>query len=246
VREEAAAGKKLRAEVAAVNGLHAGNKRKRSDLDEEDPKLKEYLELMQAPSKLKTLASITKDDVDMEPPTKMQALELPEGESDDEYEIVPKKAGRTSISPQRTIPATIPTPVPVPTTQPDATEETLVVTPALDATDDDWLRSRTNRLLDLMDPEDIAINPASAENESVAEIKSSKPVAETSMIEDGPLQKLVSKTTEQPLEEDLDKPDPTIEAIKSNGRLFVRNLPYSATEDDLRAHFAPFGTLEEV
>jgi RNA recognition motif-containing protein len=40
--------------------------------------------------------------------------------------------------------------------------------------------------------------------------------------------------------------NPTIDAIKENGRLFVRNLPYTASEDDLRELFAVYGTLEEV
>jgi len=51
---------------------------------------------------------------------------------------------------------------------------------------------------------------------------------------------------EEVLQDEGDKPDPIIEAIKTNGRLFVRNLPYTATEDDLREHFQPFGALEEV
>jgi multiple RNA-binding domain-containing protein 1 len=34
--------------------------------------------------------------------------------------------------------------------------------------------------------------------------------------------------------------------IAETGRLFVRNLPYSATEDDLKGIFEPYGSLEEV
>ena len=40
--------------------------------------------------------------------------------------------------------------------------------------------------------------------------------------------------------------DDTEEQIKKSGRLFVRNLPYTATEDDLKAHFEKYGVLEEV
>jgi multiple RNA-binding domain-containing protein 1 len=40
--------------------------------------------------------------------------------------------------------------------------------------------------------------------------------------------------------------DATMDAIRESGRLFVRNLPYTATEDDLRTHFEKYGTLEEV
>ncbi|KAJ2847335.1 Multiple RNA-binding domain-containing protein 1 [Coemansia brasiliensis] len=38
----------------------------------------------------------------------------------------------------------------------------------------------------------------------------------------------------------------TIAQIQETGRLFVRNLPYMATEDDLRQAFEPFGPLSEV
>ena len=36
------------------------------------------------------------------------------------------------------------------------------------------------------------------------------------------------------------------EAPEDSGRLFVRNLPYSATEDDLRKHFEEFGSISDV
>ncbi|KAJ2705239.1 Multiple RNA-binding domain-containing protein 1 [Coemansia sp. IMI 203386] len=38
----------------------------------------------------------------------------------------------------------------------------------------------------------------------------------------------------------------TIEQIRETGRLFIRNLPYLATEDDLRSAFEKFGPLSEV
>ena len=34
--------------------------------------------------------------------------------------------------------------------------------------------------------------------------------------------------------------------IQETGRLFVRNLPYTATEEDLSALFEPHGELAEV
>ncbi|KAG8800509.1 histone H2A [Serendipita sp. 398] len=40
--------------------------------------------------------------------------------------------------------------------------------------------------------------------------------------------------------------DPTREAILSNGRLFVRNLAFSCTEQELSTHFATFGEIEQV
>ncbi|KAG8841554.1 Multiple RNA-binding domain-containing protein 1 [Serendipita sp. 411] len=40
--------------------------------------------------------------------------------------------------------------------------------------------------------------------------------------------------------------DPTRDAILSNGRLFVRNLAFSCTEQELSTHFATFGEIEQV
>jgi multiple RNA-binding domain-containing protein 1 len=221
--------------------VNAGTKRKRSDLDESDPKLKEFLEVMQPASKPKTWARQMDDDSIVEPPTKMQAMEIPEGESDGEYEAVPKKSRKQSPSKIAAPPTSIPVASVV--AQPINFVEAAVEPLPPTATDDEWLRSRTNRLLDLMDPEDM-VGPGIGG--STGEIL--EPVAETSV--DVDVDERVS-SDEVPAEERLeeeeeDNPDPTIEAIKTSGRLFVRNLPYSASEDDLRQHFEPFGSLEEV
>jgi multiple RNA-binding domain-containing protein 1 len=68
------------------------------------------------------------------------------------------------------------------------------------------------------------------------------PVEQPSLLNDESL----SEQDLTPADEPKDKPDPILEEISKNGRLFVRNLPYTATEDDLRNHFQPFGSLEEV
>jgi multiple RNA-binding domain-containing protein 1 len=205
-------------------------------VDEADPKLKEFLEVMQPASKSKNWATQTMDDPMTEPPTKIQAIEVPEAESDEEYEAVPEKSRQKS--PPK---ATVPTPTVVVPAQPAVVDEVILDSTAPDATDDDWLRGRTNRLLDLMDPEDIAAatnGPASADGSAMAEM-TTEPL-ESMDVEMTPA---VEQDNEQ---NDEEKPDPVIEAIRSNGRLFVRNLPYTASEDDLRKQFEPFGLLEEV
>jgi multiple RNA-binding domain-containing protein 1 len=232
-RENTKARLKERAEAGSKSSLSAGTKRKRSDVDESDPKLKEFLEVMQPAFKLKTLAKSMEDESTMEPPTKVQALEIPEGESDGEYETVPKKSRKKS--PPKVAPA------PIVVEEPVVTREAVVDPAALDATDDDWLRSRTNRLLGLMDPEDIV--GGSIGNSTSQNIE---PVAETNVSVAEPANSDDMLTEETLEEEEEEKPDPTIEAIKTSGRLFVRNLPYSASEDDLRKHFETFGSLEEV
>jgi multiple RNA-binding domain-containing protein 1 len=39
---------------------------------------------------------------------------------------------------------------------------------------------------------------------------------------------------------------PPAEMIADTGRLFVKNLPYTCTEEDLRKLFEKFGPLSEV
>jgi len=191
---------------------------------------------MQPASKLKTLAKSMEDDSMMEPPTKVQALEIPEGESDGEYETVPQKSRKKS--PPKVV---APTPASIAAEQPVAPEDPTIDPIAPNATDDDWLRSRTNRLLDLMRPEDIVAGRTAGSSSRNVE-----PVAEASASVDQPVGSNDEPAEGTFVEEGEENPDPTIEAIKSNGRLFVRNLPYSASEDDLRRHFEPFGPLEEV
>ena len=235
-RENAKARQKEWAELARVSSLNSGTKRKRSDVDDADPKLKEFLEVMQPASKPKTWATQGEDDPALEPPTKMQAIEVPEAESDGEYEAVPKKPRKTS-PPKATIQTEL-VAVSSIMERPTEGDEAVVAPAAPDATDDDWLRNRTNRLLDLVDPEELVHSrvEANANESTVAETTTDEPV-----------------TNEEPsIEEEEfegfedEKPDPVIEAIKSNGRLFVRNLPYTASEEDLREHFETFGTLDEV
>jgi multiple RNA-binding domain-containing protein 1 len=238
-RENAKVHRMKQAEAVPASSLNAGTKRKRSDVDESDPKLKEFLEVMQPASKLKTLAKQMEDDSMMEPPTKVQAMEVPEGESDDEYETVPKKSRKKS-APTIAAPP-MPAPVASVVEQPIEFGDAVVEPVAATATDDDWLRSRTNRLLDLMDPDDMVGGGIGASTSEHIEH-----VAEMSVDVDEPVNS-DNVLPEELLEEvEEDKPDPVIEAIKTNGRLFVRNLPYSASEDDLRQHFEPFGALDEV
>jgi multiple RNA-binding domain-containing protein 1 len=201
--------------------------------------LREFLEVMQPASKAKAWATQRIGDPTNEPPTKIQAIELPEAESDDEYETVPRKSKRKS-SPK--LPVSVETAAPPIILDDPAASEVIIAGPmAPDATDDDWLRGRTNRLLDLVDPTEITVAQDGSMRDHV------NPVAGASLDEPK------SENLEEPPEDEGgwegiedDKPDPVIEAIKSNGRLFVRNLPYSASEEDLRVHFAPYGTLEEV
>jgi multiple RNA-binding domain-containing protein 1 len=196
--------------------------------------------------------------VDNEPPTKVQAIELPEGESDDEYEMVPKKAKKeTATVSEGSAPVFVPPRVPaaVPAVSkvvevvaedvPADSAAEILPPVAPDATDDDWLRSRTNRLLDLVAPEDIAeiAVPKTVEGlPGITVIKETAPVLETKMDVNT---KLIAESKPE-ADDAAELTDATMDAIRKNGRLFVRNLPYTASEDELRKHFEKYGALEEV
>ncbi|CAG8982203.1 hypothetical protein HYALB_00003639 [Hymenoscyphus albidus] len=235
-REDAASRRKEKASAEKAE-LNASSKRKRSDVDEVDPKLQEFLEVMQPASKIKKWPTGTADDGMKEPPTKIQAIEVPEAESDDDYESVPKKV-RKSSPPKEAPPVAA-----VPIEELKQIDEPMPDV-AVGATDDDWLRSRTNRLLDLMDPDDIP--PAQTGTVDLTNaVLVVEPTAEPSPFVEEPLQDIDEIMQMDEAEEE--KSDPILEAISAaNGRLFVRNLPYTATEDDLRKHFEPYGSLEEI
>ena len=203
-------------------------------MDHENLKLKEFLEVMQPASKSKTWVSDTVEDPPSGSPEKTQAKEVPDAESDEEYEEIPKKR-RLKSPPKSDIPSVTAPLTPIETAVPD---EEAFMSMAPNATDDDWLRGRTNRLLDLMNPEDMLTGTKVAISTDQDAIETAKQLPEK--LEEA---QMVAEVDEQ---EEHEMPDPILESIYSSGRLFVRNLPYTASEDDLRSHFEAFGAVEEV
>lgn len=234
-------------------------KRKREDLDESDPKLREFLRVMKQ-GKGGVLADETNSDADMTGlATGGEAL-VEEGESDNEYEQIPKRQEkvRNTKSSEATQNLVMNQRVPREATsdqgiqsvaeevvadsvKPQEAEEAPQT--SVDATDDDWLRSRTNRLLDLVDPDDL---PQPAEQAAV----------DVAVRNDGENNDTAHSSHEVVME---DTPDQTnnqganstvaedaIATISRTSRLFVRNLAYTATEEDLHQKFGEFGTLQEV
>lgn len=251
-------------------------KRKRNDVDASDPKLQEFLGVMQPANHSSGQIHGTELAPAEELPSAEKAVPVPEADSDDEYETIPSRKsdakGRERKRPKAE-PENIETSrdhvLEKPDTaktvekqaeeageQPSAIESASVPQGAVTAAvtsgnDDDWLRSRTNRLLDLVDPEDIV--PAAAA--AAAPIRPSSPdppILDTNgdvdmkdQDDDVPdTSKSVQDTADHPTE--VDTKDSEIEAIRRTKRLFVRNLAYSATEDDLKEHFERFGSVEEV
>lgn len=236
-------------------------KRKREDLDESDPKLREFLRVMKQ-GKGGVLADETNPDADMTGlglATGGEAL-VEEGESDNEYEQIPKRqeklhktesseANQNLVMHQRA-PREVTSDQGVQPVAEGAVADSVKPQEAeeapqtsVDATDDDWLRSRTSRLLDLVDPDDL---PQPAE-----------PAAVDKAVRDDGENNDTTHSSHQIVSEEA--PDQTndqganytaaedaIATITRTSRLFVRNLPYTATEEDLHQKFGEFGTLQEV
>lgn len=169
-------------------------------------------------------------------------ITIPEGESDDEYQVLAKKPKTATQEPSSIVEPTVhrepPTrDVDVAKPQVHDTEE-LSDAPVEEAagpvSDADWLRSRTNRILDLVEDDDTA-PPLKADRR--AEIAVEEPVPtnveqpEAAVVEAG------QPDDAEPQEEDK---------VRQTGRLFLRNLHFDVTEEDLREQFAKYGSLEEV
>ncbi|TGZ77715.1 multiple RNA-binding domain-containing protein 1 [Ascodesmis nigricans] len=99
--------------------------------------------------------------------------------------------------------------------------------PVLD--EDDWLRSKTSRLLDVTDDIDSRLAAS-----SLNPTRDAQPVQE----DQAPAQNMEV--------DDAESASAVEDTVMQTGRLFVRNLPYSATEQDLTSTFAQFGTINEV
>ncbi|KAF7562997.1 hypothetical protein G7046_g1162 [Stylonectria norvegica] len=247
------------AQVPAVEET-SPRKRKRETPDVSDPKLHEFLQVMKPGRESVIDPGINPEVGSASVGIPLAAVTVPEEESDDEYEQIPtRREKQRRIDPPATIQASSELPsqlaqthaagesqpaAPQGATDSTETKQTDLVQPGLNATDDDWLRSRTNRLLDLVEPDDLESAGAPVPS------KVSRPTegrdVNNSTRTDEPMTgaALEQAATEQQAEEPAK--DDALEAIRRTSRLFIRNLPYSASEDDLREALEKFGNLEEV
>lgn len=218
-------------------------KRKRGEKpkdEAENPKLKEFLQVMQKPSKKSWQdegANLLGGPVGGAEPEPLMAEA--EADSDDEIQTINKKPKQDSRQDQELTPDQEDTPQEAisvseepPQAQADSNEA---------KSDADWLRSKTSRLLDLVDDDDEA--PARP-----IPVPTTRTITSTITKEAVPTNIRVDNSTETQADIKMaDKPmNADEEAIRLSRRLFLRNLAYSITEDDLRAGFAHFGDLEEV
>lgn len=245
------------------------SKRKEDPNGKSNAKLEEYLAVMQPPKKSKTWADDSFDTAIAPPvvpaePVENDSTELPERES--KRRKIERQEQSTNITPSR----------PHTTHNADSSQDTdqtqelpdrTLVNDGAEAasndtpvnaehqveekTDADWLRSKTSRLLGLIDDDEQAEMSARAQERKAESVSSDDDA-------DGPNQNppnaYDSKSTtqsgkpadEEEKEEPQEEVDTNIDMIRNTGRLFVRNLPYHADEAGLEAVFSPFGKLEEV
>jgi multiple RNA-binding domain-containing protein 1 len=211
-------------------------KRKHDGTSEGPPnkKLQEFLDVMAPSAKSNTWSNADH--------TTLVPMAEPE-EEDDEYVDLPSLK-KPSQPPQ----VEIPPPVSITADPMDVVEDGQDVDTQTDEqptgpiSDSDWLRSKTSRLLDLTD--DVSTRLADATLSTVtSSVTASMPSAQP---DDAPGVNLTDDRPAGSVEREQQDHEQGIETISNTGRLFVRNLPYSATEEDVRQHFAPFGELEEV
>lgn len=232
-----------------------GKKKRKLESSVEDgvkDKLQEFLEVMQPPSKSKIWenqdAAISQASAHHIP--KADNTVTRESQSDEIYEHVPKRMKKERKSEEENVVLVEP---PVPVHMPSVDAEPVSsdrdvsqeaaqepLTKSSIASDADWLRSRTSRLLGLVDDDDVQLTALleAAPTENMSLSKGPELVKEGGVSD-------ASVQTDEKL--DVEGAEHENEAI-GNGRLFVRNLTYTTTEEDLRRHFedGSHGNIEEV
>lgn len=203
-------------------------KKQASIIDASDSKLKEYLEVFDSRSNTKSWANddVVKDinqvsaEQDAIPE---QLIAEAEKESDDEYEeMTTKNDEKEDLNADEDEEEEMMMPL---SAMPESVEDDGL---AADETvsDMEWLKQRQKRMKEAAGegtseeakPE-VPISEAKSDNASVEDANPSEPVQ-------------TEKTTE--------------ERILESGRLFLRNLLYTSTEEDFRELFTKYGDLEEV
>ena len=210
-------------------------KRKRGSTGDKpsDPKLQEFLNAVQR-----------RPDSAITPTTHMEpaADTLFSDESDEEIQTISKKPKQVETG--ATQPEQKPPPQALATADetPQEVDIEAPVTNAMGAptSDSDWLRSRTNRLLDI-EEDGVGRSAPAQTHEGIQE-------ALPNDTSDGPTAAAVISQDDQVPDSSapLSDRDATEAKITESKRLFLRNLAYKTTEDDLRKAFSSFTSLVEV
>ncbi|KAF1851302.1 RNA-binding domain-containing protein [Cucurbitaria berberidis CBS 394.84] len=234
-------------------------KRKRDEV-EQDPKLKEFLDVYQPPSKTNIWTNGDSQggvDTGASAEETVQAVAVPEDESDNEYQVIAKKA-KTASEPTK--PLVDEEPMPKGDSTANIEQEAADTGEAMEdvqdvptaeqgpVSDADWLRSRTNRVLELVEDDTessarvpLAIGPISQPRAvEHASPQVTHEQAEPEQPAEAPVVVVVVDNDDAaPSDEEEDR-------IRETGRLYLRNLHFEVTEDELREQFSKHGALEEV
>ncbi|KAL1894091.1 Multiple RNA-binding domain-containing protein 1 [Ceratocystis pirilliformis] len=240
-----------------VLGTSEAKKRKRVeavDPTASDSKLREFISVMQS-----SKGGLETPDFGVDIETKATKQLLREDASDDEYEKIPSRPPKRQATEPQPVRQTAA--VSIQTTSNASGEvkgsgegmevdaETKASVPlSAEATqainDDDWLRSRTNRMLDLVDVEDIKpLAPSKDVTEPNADHSEAVPSMETTVVADPSPQECTAKPAREKPATEQDTDEAT---IRQTCRIFVRNLSYETKEENLREYFEKFGAVEEV
>ena len=222
---------------------------------DKERKLDDFLKVMQAPSQSKIWENQDGSNDSKKTPADSSQKNMPEPEADSdiEYQHVSKKARKAKpqildtesklLSPPKTPLETQDGEIEKPKADNESSAQGLGQEPSA-TSDTEWRRSRTSRLLGLLDDEEVLeANPSDQENHSIMSMdknvtdsephvrnEDSSPVAEADSV-------LKERPSSAGVEDDV--------AIE-NGRLFIRNLTYTSTSEDLRHHFATYGYQDLV
>ncbi len=208
-------------------------KRKRESRPEENPKLDEFLQVMQPRNVTRSWANEDRTEQATYPKqAKSISMENKAADSPAETE---DEASRTVESSRKRV--SLDAPIRAPGKLPERNKQLAPVENG--ASDTLWLRSRTSRVLDL--EEGGATGPigqqATNDTHLSPEIQGL----------DGQVGDAAHDThnNDAPNDAPNDASDAT-EMILTTGRLFLRNLPFSCSNEDLGSLFSPYGSLAEV
>ncbi|KAL4898306.1 hypothetical protein BDV59DRAFT_206827 [Aspergillus ambiguus] len=217
----------------------------------QDPKLQEYLSVMQHSSNTKTWAN--DDDI---PPAVANGTaataqsEAPADAPEDLTYAQRKKAKLGGAEEPYASEKVEGEPMVVDATEngpdsekPSEGDDTAPQTEEQPVSDADWLRSKTSRLLGLLDEDEQAEFTSAAPQNPAPTTQVAEPSdagSENAENAESAPEDAATKSAPVPVV------DTNIENIRISARLFVRNLPYDTTEADLEPIFGPYGRVEEI
>lgn len=229
------------------------NKRKR---DDGGARLQEFLDVMEPPSKAKAWANRELSDaqtIHSHGITKLDTASKDVSSVEEHESISRKREPRPNPKPFQQPTQAVETAAS--DTEADSTDPPPLLQSTNDpqlagapvASDEDWLRSRTSRLLGLLDDDEkVMVRAPLVEDGNIAASFELQQASSS-----GEFANAATQAELEPSESDQKTATPTAdrgEADVGSGRVFVRNLAYTAIEEDLRKFFEShdFGPIEEV